>query len=148
MNSSKQSRPAELPVGAKMVAWLLVVGGVLYIAVGTIGLVSPVRSNALMGALMLAFGTGYFVVGRGILRGSRVGYLAAVGLVGASVALAIIRAVVEGDRSLISQGFVPAVALWVLLSAEPRAYFGRSANGPDTPGTPGTPGTPSAPTAG
>lgn len=148
MNSTQETRPAELPVGAKMVAWLLVVGGVLYAVVGTIGVVSPERSDALMGALMLGFGTGYFVVGRGMLRGSRLGYLAALGLVGASVALAIVRAVVEGDRSLISQGFVPAVALWVLLGAEPRAYFGRSETGPDTPGTPGGPGTPSAPPAG
>jgi hypothetical protein len=142
MNPTQESRPAELPVGARMVAWLLVVGGALFAVVGTIGLFSPERSDALMGALMLVFGLGYFVVGRGMLRGSRLGYLAAVGLLSASVALAVVRAVAEGDRSLISQGFVPAVALWALLSAEPRAYFGRSTTGQDTPGTPGAPSAP------
>ena len=133
MNPSQESAPVQLPVGAKMVAWLLVVGGALFAVVGTIGVFDPARAEALMSMLMLAFGVAYLVVGRGMLRGSRPAYLVAIGLLGASVALAIVRAAIEGDRSLISQGFVPAVALWVLLSAEPRTYFARSASGPDAP---------------
>jgi len=133
MNPSQESTPAQLPVGAKMVAWLLVVGGALFAVVGTIGVFEPDRAEALMGMLMLAFGVAYLVVGRGMLRASRPAYLVAIGLLGASVALAIVRAAIEGDRSLISQGFVPAVALWVLLGSEPRTYFARSATGPDAP---------------
>ncbi|HEU4541476.1 MAG TPA: hypothetical protein VFR23_10155 [Jiangellaceae bacterium] len=140
MNPPQVNQPKQLPAGAKMVAWLLVVGGALFAVVGTIGLFNQVRAEALMGMLMLAFGVVYFVVGRGMLRGSRPAYLVAVGVLGASVALAVVRAVIEGDRSLISQGFVPAVALWVLLSAEPRAYFARSASGRPTPDTPSAPG--------
>jgi hypothetical protein len=132
MNPSQEGTPAQLPVGTKMVAWLLVVGGALFAVVGTIGVFDPDRAQALMGTLMLAFGVAYFAVGRGMLRGSRPAYLVAIGLLGASVALAIVRAAIEGDRSLISQGFVPAVALWVLLGSEPRTYFARSASGPDT----------------
>lgn len=133
MNPSQEGTPAQLPVGTKMVAWLLVVGGVLFAVVGTIGVFDPDRAQALMGTLMLAFGVAYFAVGRGMLRGSRPAYLVAIGLLGASVALAIVRAAIEGDRSLLSQGFVPAVALWVLLGSEPRTYFARSSSGPDTP---------------
>jgi hypothetical protein len=130
------SERAKLPVGAKMVAWLLVVGGALFAVVGTIGIFNQVRSEALMGMLMLAFGVAYLLVGRGMLRGSRRAYLVAVGLLAASVLLAVVRAVVEGDRSLISQGFVPAVALWALLSSEPRAYFSRAAGEPGASSTP------------
>lgn len=133
MNPSQEGTPAQLPVGTKMVAWLLVVGGVLFAVVGTVGVFDPDRAQALMGTLMLAFGVAYFAVGRGMLRGSRPAYLVAIGLLGASVALAIVRAAIEGDRSLLSQGFVPAVALWVLLGSEPRTYFARSSSGPDTP---------------
>ena len=133
MNPSQESAPAQLPVGAKMVAWLLVVGGTLYAVVGTIGIFDPARAEALVGMLMLGFGVAYLVVGRGMLRGGRRAYLVAIGLLGASVALAIVRAAIEEDRSMISQGFVPAVAMWVLLGAEPRTYFARSASGPDTP---------------
>lgn len=134
MNESSESAPAQqLPTGAKMVAWLLVVGGALFAVVGTIGVFDPARAQALMGMLMLAFGVAYLVVGRGMLRGSRPAYLVAIGLLGASVALAVVRAVIEGDRSLISQGFVPAVALWALLGSEPRSYFARSASSRDTP---------------
>jgi lysylphosphatidylglycerol synthetase-like protein (DUF2156 family) len=130
------SERAELPVGAKLVAWLLVIGGALYTLVGTIGLFNETRGEALMAMLMLVFGAAYLLVGRGLLRGSRAAYLAAVGVLGVSVALAVVRTIVEGDRSLISQGFVPAVAVWVLLSSEPRAYFARSSNGPEAPTTP------------
>lgn len=131
MNTSQDSAPAQLPVGAKAVAWLLVIGGALFAVVGTIGVFDPARAEALMGTLMLGFGVAYFLVGRGMLRGSRTAYLVAIGLLGVSVALAIARAAIEGDRSLISQGFVPAVGLWMLLSAEPRTYFARSASDPD-----------------
>ncbi|HEX6337004.1 MAG TPA: hypothetical protein VFZ85_08625 [Jiangellaceae bacterium] len=131
MNTSQDSAPAQLPVGAKMVAWLLVVGGALFAVVGTIGVFDPARAEALVGTLMLGFGVAYFLVGRGMLRGSRTAYLVAIGLLGVSVALAIARAAIEGDRSLISQGFVPAVGLWMLLSAEPRTYFARPASDPD-----------------
>ncbi len=130
------SERAALPTGAKLVAWLLVIGGALYVLVGTIGLFNEARAEALLGLVMLAFGAVYLLVGRGMLRGSRTAYLAAVGVLGASVVLVVVRTFIEGDRSLISQGFVPAVALWVLLSSEPRAYFARS---PDRPGTPNAP---------
>ena len=65
MNPSQESTPAQLPVGAKMVAWLLVVGGALFAVVGTIGVFDPDRAEALMGVLMLAFGVAYLVVGAG-----------------------------------------------------------------------------------
>lgn len=134
MNESPESAPAQqLPTGAKMVAWLLVVGGALFAVVGTIGVFDPARAQALMGMLMLVFGVAYLVVGRGMLRGSRPAYLVAIGLLGASVAMAVVRAVIEGDRSLISQGFVPAVALWALLGSEPRSYFARPGHSRDTP---------------
>jgi lysylphosphatidylglycerol synthetase-like protein (DUF2156 family) len=127
---------ADLPVGAKIVAWLLVIGGGLFAVVGTIGVFDEARTEALMGMLMLAFGVVYLVVGRGMLRGSRTAYLAAVVVLAASVLLAVVRAVAEGDRSLVSQGFVPALAVWALLSSEPRAYYARSTGTPEVPAGP------------
>lgn len=113
----------QLPIEARIVGWLLAVGGVLFIVVGTIGVFDEVRTEALIAAVMIAYGALCLVVGRGMLRHDRRAYVAAAVLLALSVLLGIGRAVVEGDRSLVSQSFVPAVALWAILRPEPRAHY-------------------------
>lgn len=124
-STAPDTAPAAVPIGVRGVGWVLVVAGALYGVIGTIGLLDEARTEALVGLVMLAFGVACLLVGRGLLRGSRRAYLAAIVLLGAAAALGVARAVIQGDRALVSQAFLPCVALWILLRAEPRAYFAR-----------------------
>lgn len=115
-----------VPIGVRGVGWVLVIAGVLYGVIGTIGVFDEVRAEALVGIVMLTFGVACLLVGRGLLRGSRRAYIAAIVLLGAAAVLGVARAVIENDRALVSQAFLPCVALWILFRAEPRAHFARA----------------------
>ena len=116
------------PIGVRGVGWVLVVAGVLYGVIGTVGVLDDARTEALIGMVMLGFGVACLLVGRGLLRDSRGAYIAAIVLLTAAAVLGVVRAVIENDRALVSQAFLPCVALWILLRAEPRAHFARPVN--------------------
>jgi lysylphosphatidylglycerol synthetase-like protein (DUF2156 family) len=117
-----------VPIGVRGVGWVLVIAGVLYGVIGTVGVLDEARTEALIGIVMLGFGVACLLVGRGLLRGSRRAYIAAIVLLAAAAVFGVARAVIENDRSLVSQAFLPCVALWILLRAEPRAHFARPVN--------------------
>ncbi len=125
MNEPPTTGPSTVPIGVRGVGWVLVIAGVLYGVIGTIGLFDEARTEALIGLVMLLFGVACLLVGRGLLRGSRRAYIAAVVLLGAAAVLVVARAAIENDRTLVSQAFLPCVGLWILLRAEPRAHFAR-----------------------
>lgn len=126
MSDTSDAARSTVPIGVRGVGWVLVIAGALYGVIGTVGVLDEARTEALVGVVMLAFGVACLLVGRGLLRGSRRAWVGAIVLLATAVVLVVVRAAIEGDRSMISQAFLPCVALWLLLRAEPRAHFARS----------------------
>lgn len=114
---------ATAPIMVRGVGWVLLALGAVYVAFGGIGAFDSDRGEALIGLVMLALGVACLVVGYGLLRDSRRAYLAALVLLTAATVLGVGRAVVEADRSLVSQSVLPAIGLAILLHATHRTHF-------------------------
>lgn len=121
--SAEDRTEIAAPLAIRIVGWALVVGGVLYGVFGTIGVFSDVRSDALESMVVLAFGVACLVIGRLLLRNSRRAWVAAVVLLGLAFVGGAVRSVIEGDRTMLAQLFLPGVGLWLLLMKETRDYF-------------------------
>jgi hypothetical protein len=123
--SAEDQAKSTAPLTIRIVGWALVVGGVLYGVFGTIGVFSDVRSEALEAMVILGFGVACLLIGRSLLRNSRRAWVAAVVLLGLALAGGAIRSIIEGDRTMLAQLFLPGVGLWLLLMKETRDYFAR-----------------------
>jgi lysylphosphatidylglycerol synthetase-like protein (DUF2156 family) len=123
---SNDQASVEVPLTVRIVGWALVIGGALYGVFGTIGVFSEVRSEALQSMVVLAFGVACLFIGRKLLANRRGAYIAAIVLLALAVVMGAVRAIVEGDRAMLAQLFLPGVGLWLLLMQETRTHFSTS----------------------
>jgi lysylphosphatidylglycerol synthetase-like protein (DUF2156 family) len=122
---SNDQASVETPLTIRIVGWALVIGGALYVLFGTIGVFSEVRSEALQSTVVVVFGVACFFIGRKLLQDRRGAYIAAVVLLALAVLAGAGRAIMEGDRAMLAQIFLPGVGLWLLLMQETRTHFAR-----------------------
>lgn len=123
MTGAQSAQRPALPTSARVVAIVLMVGGGIYAVLGLGGVSNDDRATALLSMGLLVLGAACLLVGWRLLNGERWAFVAAVVLMSLAVIGVVGSAVSSGDRAIVAQGFLPALAIWLLVRPATREHF-------------------------